>query len=342
MSFPAVLSSGWAKLAVTGVFLTIPLVGVFAHTDTRLSVSFQGEVPGLRFRNDPGSLFKRSATNFETELGRSTATVLADTTEYLEERFGIETTCPLVPVVDVFHSDFLTGHIVMTDGAWALYTAEDLAGGPCPVTTLEPRQPSFYLETILQRGNYRVDLEIASIRVPVEPQVKIVQVLVLPSKPGIELGGTYAAEHGDYTLVPINPADLTTPFDDIIFGYMRLSWGGSVREDIHVESLEPNHTSPAGYKAQTLLFQSPTFGTGIYVADYAAMAVSWAADPEIIGNPVLGIPRNPILTPRRVNFRYQGRARFPYNPSHGVHSPCVSDFSDPSNLKICPSTLPTP
>jgi hypothetical protein len=343
MSLPAVLSSGWAKLAVTGVFLTIPFAGnLFANTDVRLGVSYQGEVPGLRFRNEPGSLFKRSATIFETELGRDTATVLGDTTEFLEERFGIETTCPLVPVVDVFRSDFLTGNIVITDGAWALYTAADLEGGPCPATTLEPRQPSFYLETILQRGTYRVDLEVAQIRLPFEPNVKIVQVLVLPAKPGIELGGTYAAEHGSYTLVPISPADLTVPFDDILFGYMRLSWGNSLREDIQIESIEPNSTSPAGYKSQTLLFSSPTFGTGIYVADYAAMAVSWDADPELTGNPVLGIPRNPILTPRRVNFRYQGRARFPYTPSVGVHAPCVSDFSDPANLRICPPTLPTP
>lgn len=341
MSLPAVLSSGWAKMAITGVFLTIPFAGFLANTDVRLGVSYQGEVPGLRFRDDPASLFKRSATVFETELGKSTQTVLGEATEYLEERFGVESPCPLVPVVDVFRSDFLTGNIVLTDGAWALYTADDLAGGPCPVTTLEPRQPSFYLETILQRGNYRVDLEIGPVRLPVEPQVKIVQVLVLPAKPNLVVGGTYAAEHGAYTLVPIDPSDLTVPFDDLIYGYMRLSWG-NLRETIQIESLEPNHTSPSGYKAQTLLFASPTFGTGIYVADYAAMATSWAPDPELTGNPVLGIPRNPILTPRRVNFRYQGRARFPYDPGDGVHAPCVSDFSDPANLKICPSTLPTP
>jgi hypothetical protein len=340
MSLPAVLSSGWAKLAVAGVFLTVPFAGsLFSSSDVRLSVSYQGEVPGLRFRNDAGSLFKRSKTIFETELGRSTPTVLNETTEFLEERYGIETTCPLVPVVDVFRSDFLTGNIVMTDGAWALYTAEDLAGGPCPETTLEPRQPSFYLETILQRGPFRADLEVGQIHVPFEPAVKIVQVLVLPAKPGLELGGTYAVEHGAYTLVPLSPADLTVPYDDILYGYMRLSWG-SLREDIQIESLEPNTTSPAGYKSQTLLFASPTFGTGVYVADYAAMATSWAADPELTGNPVLGIPRNPILTPRRVNFRYQGRARFPYVPSHGVHAPCVSDFSDPANLKICPADVP--
>jgi hypothetical protein len=161
-------------------------------------------------------------------------------------------------------------------------------------------------------------------------------VLVLPGKPGLELGGTYAAEHGSYTLVPITPADLTVPYDDIIYGYMRLSWG-SLREDIQIESIEPNGTTAAGYKTQTLLLSSPTFGTGVYVADYAAMAVSWAPDPELIGNAGIGLPANPILTPRRVNFRYQGRARFPYAPSQGVHAPCVADATH-----FCPPSLPSP
>lgn len=344
MSLPAVLSSGWAKLAVTGVLLTLPFAGGYlTNADVRVGVSFQGEVPGLRFRSAPGSLFKRAANVFETELGKSTPTVLGETMEFLEERYGIESTCAPTPVIDVFRSDFLTGNFVLTDGAWALFTPADLEGRPCPVHTLDPvlegRQPSFYLETILQRGNYRVDLEVGAVHFPLEPQVKIVQVLVLPAKPGLELGGTYVAEHGPYTLVPLNAADLTVPFDDLIYGYMRLSWG-SLREDVQLESLEPNTTSPAGYKSQTLLLQSPVFGTGIYVADYAAMAVSWAPDPELTGNPQIGLPRNPILTPLRVNFRYQGRARFGYVPSRGVHAPCVSDFSDPSNLKICPNDVP--
>lgn len=339
MNLLAWASSGWTKPAVAGVLLAVPAFFGALASDVRLGVSFQGEVPGLRYRNDPDSLFVRSAHNFETQVGQSTPAMLAETTEYLEERFGFTTHCPLVPVVDVFRSDFATGHVVMTDGAWAMYTDADLAGGPCPVTTLEPRQPSFYLETILQRGSYRVDLALGVLRLPIEPSVKIVQALVLPAKAGLVTGGTFAAEHGAYELVPLNPADLTEPFDDLIYGTMRLDWG-RFHEDIHVESLEPDTTSPSGYKAQTLLMQSHTFGTGIYQADYAAMAVSWAADPELTGNPLLGIPRNPILTPRRVYFRYQGQAVFPYSPAHGVHAPCVSDFGDPSNLRICPSDVP--
>jgi hypothetical protein len=336
VSLSAIVSTGWGKVAAASLLLSLPLLGSHFASDARVSVSFQGEVPGLRFRNDPGSLFVRSSTNFETQLGQSTPAALAGTVEYLEERFGIETSCPVVPVVDVFRSNFLTGNIVMADGAWAFYTDADLAGGPCPVTTLEPRQPSFYLETILQRGTYTVDVELGGLHFPISPSAKIVQVLILPSKSGIVVGGTYAAEHGAYTLVPISPADLTVPFDDMIYGTMRLDWG-HFREDIALESLEPNTTSPAGNKSQTLLLSSPRFGTGIYVADYSASAVSWAADPELTGNPVLGIPRNPILTPRRVNFRYQGRALFPYEPASGVHVACVSDFSNPANLKVCPA-----
>lgn len=339
MNLPAIATTGWGKVAAATMLLSLPILGSHLANDVRISVSYQGEVPGLRFRSDPDSLFVRSATNFETQLGQSTPAQLNGAVEFLDERYGIETTCPLVPVVDVFHSDFLTGNIVMTDGAWALYTASDLAGGPCPVTTLEPRQPSFYLETILQRGNYTVDVDVGRLSLPLEPRAKIVQVLILPAKPGIVVGGTFAVEHGPYTLKAINPADLTTPFDDLIYGTLRVEWAG-LREDIAIESLEPDTTSPAGYKSQTLLMQSPRLGTGVYVVDYAASAVSWASDPEIIGNPVLGIPRNPILTPRRVNFRYQGRALFPYQPSRDVNAPCVSDFSDPANLKICPADVP--
>jgi hypothetical protein len=319
VSLSAIVSTGWGKVAAATLLLSLPLLGSHLASNVRVSVSFQGEVPGLRYRNDPGSLFIRSSTNFETQLGQSTPAALAGTVEYLEERFGIETTCPVVPVIDVFRSDFLTGNIVMADGAWAFYTADDLAGGPCPTTNLDPRQPSFYLETILQRGSYTVDLSVGPLHLPISPSAKIVQVLVLPAKPGLVVGGTYAAEHGAYTLVPISPADLTVPFDDMIFGTMRLEWGG-FREDIALESLEPNTTSPAGHKSQTLLLDSPRFGTGVYVADYSAMA--------------------PYLTPRRVNFRYQGSALFPFNPATDVHAHCVSDFSDPANLKICPDSAP--
>lgn len=340
MGLFAAFSTTWARTATVGVAMVVPYFAGHFRNDVRLSVSLQDEVPGLRFRSDPDSLFVRSATVFENRLGMNTASVLGDTHEYLEERFGIEASCPPIPVVDVFNSDFLTGDIRLTDGAWALYTDSDLAGGPCPTTTLEPRQPSFYLETILQRGDYRVDLELGGFRLPIEPDVELVQVLVLPAKPGLVVAGTFAAEHGSYELAPIAPADLTVPFDDLVFGYMRVDFGHGAREVIHFESLEPDTTSPSGYKAQTLLLESPTFGTGIYSADYAAMATSWAPDPELTGNPVLGIPRNPILTPRRVNFRYQGRALFPYAPESGVHSPCVDDFSDPANLRICPASVP--
>lgn len=336
----AAFSTTWARTATLGVAMVVPYFAGHFRSDIRLGVSFQGEVPGLRFRSDADSLFQRSATVFESRLGMNTGEVLGDTGEYLEERFGVEASCAPIPVVDVFRSNFLTGDIRLTDGAWALYTDADLAGGPCPTTTLEPRQPSYYLETIRQRGDYRVDLEFGGFALPIEPDVELIQVLVLPAKPGLVVGGTFAAEHGAYTLNAISPADLTVPFDDMIFGYMRVDFGRGVREIIHFESLEPDTTSPSGYKAQTLLLESPTFGTGIYSADYAAMAVSWAPDPELTGNAVLGIPRNPILTPRRVNFRYQGRANFPYVPAHGAHSVCVSDFSDPANLKICPNDVP--
>jgi len=340
MGLLAAFSSTWARTATLGVAMVVPYFAGHFRSDIRIGVSFQGETPGLRFRSDPDSLFVRSATIFESRLGMNTSEVLGSTGEYLEERFGITSSCAPIPVVDVFRSNFLTGDIRLTDGAWALYTDADLAGGPCPTTTLEPRQPSYYMETILQRGDYRVDLELGGFRLPVEPDVELVQVLVLPAKAGLVAGGTFAAEHGAYELHAIAPADLTVPFDDMIFGYMKLDFGHGVREIVHFESLEPDTTSPSGYKSQTLLLESSTFGTGIYAADYAAMATSWAPDPELTGNPVLGIPRNPMLTPRRVNFRYQGRALFPYEPSHGVHAPCVDDFSDPLNLKICPASVP--
>jgi hypothetical protein len=319
--------------------LAIPLTGLLS--DVHMTVRFNDETPGLRFRDDPESLFVRKATAFEEEAGQSTAQVLADAMEWLGTRYGVEAACPATPVVDVFNSDFTTfpPTILFTNGAWAFYTEADLEGGPCPQTTLDPRQPTFYMETIRQQGDFDVDLQIAGVPVLWTPDVTIVQVLVLPNKPGIALGGTYAEEHGDYVLNPLNPADLTAAYDDFIYGTMVLDWGILTRK-IHVESIEPNTTTPAGTKRMTLLLDSDTFGTGLYEANYAAFAIEWDADPELTGNAALGVPRNPILTPSRIHFHYTGTATFPFDPATYVHATCTNDFSDPSNLRVCPPGVP--
>jgi len=320
-----------------GVMLLFPLGGTLSNL--HFSVRFDDETPGLRFRSDPGSHFTRSATAFETETGRSTATILADAVDYLDDRYGITAACPPVPAVDLNNSDFINGIIVMVDGAWGIYRSEDLMGGPCPTTTLDPRTPALYLETIRQEADYDVDMEINGLPLLWTPDVSIIQVLVLPIKDGIELGGTWADEHGSYELTELNPAVLTDPYDDVIFGVMKLDWG-FFRHQIEFESLEPNTTTPMGAKRQTLLLTSSLFGTGVYDAAYSAFATSWAEDPELTGNPVLGIPRNPYLVPKTINFRYVGTATFPYDPATSVHSICTNDFSNPSHLKICPENVP--
>ncbi|MCA9576627.1 MAG: hypothetical protein R3B40_12480 [Polyangiales bacterium] len=279
-------------------------------------------------------------TVFEEVAGQDTPTILGETVQFLAERYGVIAACAPVPVIDINNSDFITGNFVLADGAFALYTADDLAGGPCPQTNLDPRQPSFYLETIEQSGDFEVSLSARGIPLPIHSDVTLVQVLILPAKSGLVLGGTYAADHGPYELIPLDPSDLTVPYDDLLYGTMVVDWRAR-RTLIHFESLEPNTTTPAGGKRQTMLLESPLFGTGVYEATYRAMARSWAEDPELTGNPVIGVPRNPILTPRRVDFRYHGAARFPYVPETGVHAPCESDFSDPAHLEICPSSAPT-
>lgn len=326
--------------ALVGTALALPLFLGHQGGPIRFSIDFQGEVPGLRYRNEPGSLFKRSATAFETELGMSTAAELQGAVNYLATRYGIQAACPPMPMVDVFRSDFMTGNIVMTDGAWAIYTEQDLGGMGCPQSSLDPRQPTFYFETIVQKGDFHVDMSVGEIAVPVHPDVKLVQVLMLPARAGIQLGGTYAAEHGPYELVPIQPADLTEPYDDLLYGEMRFSWG-RFHETVHFESIEPNTTTPMGGKRMTFGLSHPRFGTGIYEATYNAYATSWGPDPELTGNAALGIPRNPILTPRTINFRYTAAGRFPHSPSYNVHSPCTNDFSNPANLAICPPDVPT-
>lgn len=326
--------------ALTGLALVTALSAGAITGETRLTIDFSGDVAGLRYRQDPDSLFRRSATVFEEVAGQSTPAILGETLQYLDERFGVVAACPPVPVIDINRSDFLTGNFVLADGAFALYTADDLAGGPCPQTNLDPRLPSFYLETIAQTGDYEVALRVRGIPLPIQTDVTLVQVLILPAKDGLVVGGTYAEDHGPYELQELDPSDLTVPFDDLLYGTMVLDW--RFREHlIHFESLEPNTTTPAGGKRQTLLMNSSIFGTGVYEVAFRAMAREWAEDPELTGNPVIGIPRNPILTPRRIDFRYHGAARFPYAPETGVHAPCESDFSDPLRLEICPATAPT-
>jgi hypothetical protein len=319
--------------------LAFPFAG--ALSNVHLTVRFDDETPGLRFRDDPESLFVRDATVFEDEAGQDTAQVLADAMAWLGTRYGVEAACPATPVVDVFNSDFTTfpPTVLFTNGAWAFYTEADLAGGACPQTTLDPRQPTFYMETIRQQGDFDVDLEVGGIPVLFSPDATIVQVLVLPNKPGIALGGTYADAYGDYVLNPLNPADLLTPYDDFIYGTMVLDWGFFTQK-IHVESIEPDTVTPAGGKRMTLQLESDTFGTGLYEATYAAYALEWDADPELTGNAALGVPRNPILTPSRINFHYVGTATFPFDPATYVHSVCTNDFSDPNNLRICPTGVP--
>jgi len=331
--------------ALLGFALAVPLFsfGQYTPDSVRMSIRLADEVPGLRYRDDPDSLFRRSATVFEDELGMSTEDELSGAVAFLADRFGIVAACPLMPVLDIAHSDFLSGNIVFTDGAHALYVEEDLAGGPCPASPFDPRQPSFYLETISQKGDYTVDLAIDSFHLPVAPSATFVQVLVLPVKTGLALGGSYFEDHGPYELIPLAPADLTEPYDDILYGELRLSWfGGFFSETVHFESLEPNTTTPAGGKRNTFRLESDAWGTGFYEATYRAMATEWAEDPELTGNPVLGIPRNPILTPRYVNFRYEGTGDFPFDPATFAHAPCQSDFSDPNHLEICPPGIPTP
>jgi hypothetical protein len=320
-----------------GVMLIMPFSGLLSNT--HFTVRFDDETPGLRFRNDPDSLFVRSATVFEEETGQSTATVLNEAMSFLSTRYGLQAACPPVPVVDVNKSNFLTGQIVMAAGAWGFYRAVDLAGGPCPATNLDPRQPVLFMETIRQQGDYDVDMEIRNIPLLWTPDVTIVQVLILPFKTNTMLGGTFAAEHGDYTLEEIFPADLTTPFDDVLYGTMVLDWG-MFRHKVGFRALEPNTTTPSGAKRQTLLLQSSLFGTGVYDVAYSAFAIAWAEDPELTGNPVIGVPRNPILTPSVINFRYTGTATFPYDPATGVHATCTNDFSNPSHLRICPDNVP--
>ena len=144
-------------------------------------------------------------------------------------RYGIEAACAPIRVTDVFNSNFLTGDIRLTDGAWAIYRTEDLQGGPCPTTTLEPRQPGLYLETITQKGDFFVQMSVGDFRVPIQPQVKLVQAVIFANKPGIALGGTYAAAYGPRELLPIFPADLQESFDQLIYGEMRFSWAGHAR-----------------------------------------------------------------------------------------------------------------
>jgi hypothetical protein len=321
------------------VMLAVPLIG--SLSDVNLTVRFNDETPGLRFRDDPDSLFVRSATVFEDDAGQSTPDVLADAMAWLGTRYGVEAACPATPVVDVFNSDFTTvpPTILFTNGAWAFYTEADLEGGACPQTSLDPRQPTFYMETIRQEGDFDVDIAIGGLPLLWGPDVSIIQVLVLPNKPGIELGGTYVAEHGAYTLNALNPADLLTPYDDFIYGTMVLDWG-LFTQNIHVESLEPDTVRPMGEKNMTLLLESDTYGTGLYEASYAAFALEWDADPELTGNAALGIPRNPILTPSRINFHYTGTATFPFDPASFTHATCTNDFSDPNNLRVCPAGVP--
>ncbi len=323
--------------AMLGIMLALPFSG--ALSDLHFTVRFDDETPGLRFRDDPDSLFVRSATIFEEETGRSTATVLGDAVEFLATRYGIEAACPPVPAVDFNRSDFINGNIVMVDGAWGIYRAEDLNGGPCPTTTLDPRVPGLYLETIRQKADFDVDMELAGIPLLWTPDVTLVQVLVLPIDAAVELGGTWADEHGGYALTALNPALLTDPYDDFIFGVMVLDWG-IYEHQIEFASLEPNTTTPSGAKRQTLVLNSDLFGTGIYDVSLSAFATEWAEDPELTGNPVLGIPRNPYLTPSRINFRYVGTATFPFDPATSAHSTCTNDFSDPARLRICPENAP--
>ncbi|MBC7170896.1 MAG: hypothetical protein H5U40_00625, partial [Polyangiaceae bacterium] len=189
-----------------GAMLFMPLSGQLSNA--HFTLRFDDETPGLRFRDDPDSLFARSGTMFEQETGRSTATVLANSLEFLEERYGIDAACPPVPAVDLNRSDFMNGNIVMVDGAWGVYRAEDLAGGPCPTTTLDPRAPAVYLETIRQEADFDVDMEINGLPLLWTPDVTIVQVLVLPIK-DITVGGSWGEQHGEYQLTKLNPALLT-------------------------------------------------------------------------------------------------------------------------------------
>jgi hypothetical protein len=320
-----------------GVMLFLPISGMLSNL--HFTVRFDDETPGLRFRDEPGSHFERSATMFEQETGRSTATVLADSVDFLATRYGLVAACPPVPAVDLTNSDFINGNIVMVDGAWGIYRTEDLAGGPCPTTTLDPRSPALYLETIRQKADYDLDMQINGLPILWTPDVSIVQVLVLPILDGLELGGTWADEHGYYELTELNPAVLTDPYDDVIFGVMVLDWG-FFEHQIELESLEPNTTTPAGAKRQTLLMTSSLFGTGVYDVALSAFATEWDEDPEATGNPAIGIPRNPYLTPSRINLRYVGTATFPFDPATSAHALCTNDFSDPMHLEICPENVP--
>ena len=323
-------------LAVLGLALVFPLFFGRSTNDVRFSIDFQGEVPGLRYRNDPGSLFKRSATAFETELGMSTANEISGAVAFLASRYGIQAACAPVRVVDVFNSNFLTGDIRLTDGAWAIYTAADLAGGPCPTTTLEPRQPSLYLETIIQKGDFFVQMSVGDIRVPIQPQVKLVQALIFANKPGIVLGGTFAAEHGAYD-ARSHPARRPP----------RALRRHPLRRDAlqlgRPERDRPLRVARALHDVAGRCLSTRSSRSRIRVSARASTRRTTRVtrprgvpDPELTGNAVLGIPRNPILTPRTINFLYTGVGRFPHSPALDRHVNCVNDFSDPNNLKVCP------
>jgi hypothetical protein len=321
----------------SAALLTISLTGFLSNL--HFTVRFADVTPGLRFRSDPDSLFVRSATVFETTSGESTPTKLAQAMSFLSTRYGLTAACPPVPVVDIPNSNFFTGNIVLVNGAWAFYRTEDLNGGPCPATNLDPRTPALFMETIRQSGDFEVEMSVSGIPILWTPDWSTVQVLMLPFKDHLVVGGTYAAEHGFYELNEINPADLTSPFDDVLLGTMVLDWGWFKR-NIAFESIEPNTTTPSGAKRQTLLLNSSLFGTGIFDVSFSAFATDWAPDPELTGNPQIGVPRNPILTPRHINFRYVGTATFPFDPATYVHATCHNDFSNPNFLQICPPNVP--